>query len=268
MAKTPKEQLGVDLEEVDRATPPEPVVEAPEGEARPDWLPEKFKTEADFVASYSNLETELRTRAETEKQMQARLDQLTEAISTMQVPTQPTNVGDVQAQLMASYENDPLGTIALLAKQISDSSIEQRLQQLQMQQAPQIEQQQRVQAELVADTADKVLSARFPDWDTYGEKVGELIAQNPGLLPDQDLLSLDATTARLESLYKQVKYDDLSKAIEEGRTQDFVVDQMKRNAQTISGHGQRPGERSEQDDKIDRLVAAAKETSWASRRAG
>jgi hypothetical protein len=256
-----KDQLGVDLPEPEL---PEPAVEeVPEEPERPEWLPEKFKDEREFAESYRNLETELRTRAESQKDLEARIDQLTNLVEQIpqqanQQPQYGQDQNQVQEQLMASFESDPIGTMVFLANAAAD----QRFQNFQQQQAPQYQAQQQLQGELIADNASRLLESRYPDWRDYETRVGEMIDANPNLLPEQVLGSLDQTAAAFEAIYKQAKYEDLVAQLAEAQSGQSS-EQMKRQAQTATGAGTRPPAPSEVDQKMDQLLAAARGSSYS-----
>jgi hypothetical protein len=263
VANTPKEQIGVDLPE------PEPVeaevtVEAPE-DTRPEWLPEKFKDERDFLSSYNSLEEELRQRGKSQNEMQAQLDQMNSIVESLTASQQQSYQPQQQQQsnvdqIYAAYEADPVGTMAFLAQQAAQQAAQQVFSQYQQQQMPQWQQQQMMQGELMATNAERVLEARHSDWQEYGSKVGEVLEANPALLSPDVLSSVDRTTEVLEMIYKQVKYDDVASQLEAANGN---TSQMKRQAQTVSGGAGRPGEPSEQDEKINRLINAAKNSSYA-----
>ena len=264
VGRSARDQLGVEIEEhiepqmaaASSEPEPEPV------ESRPEWLPEKFKDESEFAASYSSLEDELRRRGETEREMRDQLESLTEALTALNAPQQqPQDQSQLTEQLQNAYENDPIGTMVYLAQQVAD----ERYKALQAQQQPQLVQQQQLQGELIASTAERVMETRFEDWSSYAPKVGEMIERNPLLLPNDALTSVDKTTSALESIYKQVKYDDLVRQ-QAGQISD--QSRMKEQAQTLSGGVTRPGAPSEVDEKIAQLVAAAKGNSWAAHRNG
>ena len=255
--KSARDQLGVDLEIPE---PPAPIeLETPEPE-RPEWLPEKFKDEKEFAESYRNLETEIRTRAETQKEMEARLDGLTQLVENFQPQQQQAQQDPQQMneQLMSAFEQDPVGTMIFLANAATD----QRMLQYQQQQMPQHAQQQQLQGELIADNASRVLSSRYGDWKEYEGKVGEMIERNPSLLPPELLTSLDQTSDRLDALYKQAKYDDLVQQLEAAQNGNGSTTQMKRQAQSLGGNGGKPAQPSDVDVKMDQLLAAAKGASW------
>lgn len=262
--RTPKEQIGVDLPEPDIAVEAQQEPEE-QVEDRPEWLPEKFKDPSEFVTSYKSLEDELRSRGESQKELENRIQNLTTLVEGLGVQDQPQHQDTTQVneQLLAAYEADPIGTMVFLAGQVAD----QRYQAAQQQQQPHLQAQQQLQGELIATTAERVLEAKFDDWKEYGPRVGEAIEKNPSLLPADALQSVDRTTSTLEAIYKQVKYDDLVAKIEKG---EFSGDntKMKQQAQTTSGNTGRPGQASETDEKINRLIAAAKNTSYAAFRNG
>src|SRR5215831_5881007 len=161
--KSVREQVGVDLPEpepleVEAVEEAEPEVETPE---RPAWLPDKYKDEEAFVAAYHGLEEELRQRGEAQNEMQAQLDQLSNLIDQQQQMQMQRGQPDQAAfaeQLMNAYEQDPIGTMVYLAQQAAD----QRFQQFQAQQQPQTQQAQQMAGELMANSAERILEARYP----------------------------------------------------------------------------------------------------------
>ncbi len=263
MARTVKEQIGVDLPEKEPLEPAVEPQEPAEGTERPDWLPENFSKPEDLAASYKESQNRIREQAEAQKAMEGQLTELTRLVEGLGQPQPQQQSGDVNEQLMAAYENDPIGTVVFLAAQAA----QQQFAQLQQQNQPQFQAQQQLQGELTATTAGRMMEAKFSDWNDYEAKVGALIDKNPGLLPNETLLSLEKTTDTLEAIYKQVKYDDLVHQIEQSNNGQNG-EQMKRQAQTISGNSGKPGQPSEVDDKMARLIAAAKGSSYSAFRSG
>src|SRR5215471_5246623 len=141
--KTPREQLGVDLPDPQR---PETFIEPPAPEAdddRPDWLPEKFKSVEEYNASYKSLEDELRRRGEDQNRMQAELADMRQMMDEDREQRQqqsfqgpPQNEQQLREQLQVAYENDPIGTMAYLAQQYANQTIDARLQALQADNRP------------------------------------------------------------------------------------------------------------------------------------
>ena len=265
VAKTVKEQLGVELPDPEPLEPEVTEPEAPEVE-RPAWLPEKYKDAEAFVEGYHNLEEELRQRGESQNEMQAQLDQLSSMIDQQQSyqQTQQTSQQDPNAyaeQLMNAYEADPHGTIVFLSQQAAADAI----QQYQLQTQPQTQQQQEMAGDLMAQSAERVLEARHTDWNEYAAKVGDVLELNPGLLTQESLTSVDRTVNVLEAIYKQVKYDDLATQLEAANGDQT---RMKQQAQSVSGGAGRPGTISENEETINRIIAAAKASSYSAWRGG
>lgn len=258
-SRSAKEQLGVELDEPEY-TPPEPEPEPTE--ERPGWLPEKFKDPEAFAESYRQLENEMRVRDENHRRELDDMREMITGMSAQQQPAQQVDSQGVNEQLYAAYENDPVGTMIFLANAAAD----QRYQQFQQSQAPQYQAQQQLQGELIADNASRLLEARYPDWREYESKVGAAIEQNPALLPVDVLGSLDQTASTLESIYKQVKYDDLASQLDAQQAADTT--QMKRQAQSMTGNAGRPPEPSLTDMKMDQLLAAARGSSYSAWRGG
>ena len=94
-----------------------------------------------------------------------------------------------------------------------------------------------------------------------------MIEDNPRLLPPEVLTNLDQTTAQLDAIYKQAKYDDLVTQLAEVQT-GSNQSQMKRQAQSLTGNAGRPPQPSEVDVKMDQLLAAARGSSWSAFRGG
>jgi hypothetical protein len=251
-------QIGVELP--DPPEPQEQAFEPPEPD-RPEWLPEKFKDGSEFAKSYAELETELRTRAESQKALEQRLDAMQATMEAFEAPQQqlqPQPVAEVQQQLMQAFESDPVGTMIFLA----NAAAQETLSQYTAQQQPQQYQAQQMQGELMADNASRLLETRYPDWREYEQQVGSMIEQNPNLLPEEVLGSLEGTASALEAVYKQAKYEDLVAQLEQQRT-GVESGQMKRQAQTVTGASGRAPEPSDVDIKMAELLAATKGASYS-----
>jgi hypothetical protein len=269
MADNPRDQIGVDLPE---PTPVEtPEVEAPELELpeRPEWLPEKFKDVDEYNNSYRSLEEELRQRGVTQNEQAAQIDELRGVVEALQQPQyqqpQYQNQQQLQEQLLTAYEADPIGTMIFLSQQAAQQAAQQAIQGYQQQYQPQQQQQQVMAGELMASQAERVLEARYQDWNEYAPKVGDLLEKNQHLLTPETLTSVEDTARVLEAVYKQVKYDDVVSQLESNGNDQT---RMKEQAQTVSGGAGRPGQPTPEEEKISRLIAAAKNTSYAAFRGG
>jgi hypothetical protein len=259
MAKTPEEQIGVSLPE---RSEPEPVEqEQIEVEDRPEWLPEKFKDPSEFASSYRSLEAELTRRGEDQRRMEGQIEQLTNLVENLNVdqavPQQ--QVDGVREQLMAAYENDPIGTIAMLSQQYAQQTFDQKMQQLQQQNTPYQQAQMDQQNQILAITVDGMMSQRHEDWADLKETIAHEIEADPYLLPEQIIQAGPEATARaLDRVYTQVKAQQI---IENGAQPDST--RMKMQAQGLTGAGGRPGQPTDAERDADAIVAAAKGLSYS-----
>lgn len=274
MAKTAREQLGVDL-------PEEPLVEQDlqeqpvEEEQRPGWLPENFESPEALASAYREAQDKIREQGAAQNQMQYQLSQMQEMLEEdrqarqqqQQMPNQqfgsPEYAAQLRDQLNTAYENDPVGTMAWLAQQYAQQTVEARFQQMQTEQAPINQQQQEQQNQMLAITVDRALGERYDDWTEYKEKVADEIRSDPALLTPEYLTSPETTMRQLSRIYETVKARDVLAQAQNGNFVNNELNQMKRQAQTISGQGARPGEPSPDEEHFNRLKAAAKGMSYS-----
>jgi hypothetical protein len=279
--RTPREQVGVDLPERDPLPEPEPQIsETIEETGRPAWVPEKFESPEAFVQSYTEMESRLTREAQDRAALEQRLDTMEQLLSQgygqPQSPAQQAyqpDPNEVNAQLQAAYEANPLGTIAFLAQQAAGAIVEQRMGEMQAAQQPMMVSNQRAQGELVAAQAQQILRGRYADWDRYADTVGSVIERNPNLLTVDTLQSLDATANTLEAIYKQLRYDEMQAQIANGSFQlpepnggngnGSDNGQAKRMAQSLSGGAGRPSEPSELDELMAGMQRSLRGASWS-----
>jgi len=277
MPQTPRAstraQIGVELEEPNtpqQQLDPEPH-EEPESQ-RPDWLPENFQDERAFLQSYRSLEDELRRRGEEQNRLSAQISELSEMIEERNAQTpqwqQPQNEQQLREQLQVAFDNDPIGTMAWMAQQYSTQTIDARLQALQEESRPNVQQQTEQQNQLLAMTVDRALQDRHDDWNEYKPKVAEAIEQDPALLSPEYLANPEATMRQLERIYENVKAREVLQAAQDGNFVTHELRGMKQRSQTLSGAGHRPGEPTADEEKIAALMEAAKGMSYSSWREG
>jgi hypothetical protein len=270
-ARSPREQLGVDLPDPQR---PDTYIEppAPEEEIeRPDGLPEKFKDMSEYNNSYRELEDELRRRGDNQSRLEAELSEMRSLIledretrQQQQFQGPPQNEQQLREQLQVAYENDPIGTMAYLAQQYAVQTLDQRLSQMQQDNRPVMEAQVNQNNQLMAMTVDRALGDKYQDWGEYKNKVAEAIEADQALLGPEYLSSPEATMRQLERIYENVKAREILQASQNGNFVTNELQGMKQRAQTLSGAGARPGERSDDEEHIARLKAAAQGLSYAS----
>jgi hypothetical protein len=266
--KSPEEQIGVPLPEREEPDPQLEVEQQPE-ENRPEWLPEKFKDPSEFASSYRNLEAELTRRGEDQRRLEAQVEQLGGLIESLSEQSQPPppqqNVDAVREQLMAAYEADPIGTIAMLSQQYSNQTFDQRMQAIQQQNQPYQQAQIDQQNQMLAITVDGMMSQRHEDWGELKETVAQTIEADPYLLPEQVIQAgPEATMRALDRVYTQVKAQQI---LENGNGQSSAA-QLKMQAQGLSGSGGRPGQPSDSEREANAIVAAAKNLSYSGFRSG
>jgi hypothetical protein len=237
---------------------------------------EKFKTVEEQARGYAEVEKKMQQQAEAQSRMEAQISQLADLVEQQttvqqQAPQQSWGQPDqntLREQLMASFETDPIGTMAWMAQQASQQYVDTRLQTLQQENTPVAHQQIEQQNQLMAMAVDRALGDQYNDWNQYKERVAEEIEKDPSLLPQEMLSTPEATMRQLTRIYENVKARDV---LEQAQTGNFVqseLSNMKRQAQTISGSGQRPGEPSSEEEKVARIIAAAKGMSYSAWRDG
>lgn len=243
------------------ADDPQIQADQPEQPERPDWLPDNFKTPEDLAKSYGELQNEFRQTREQLKAQQAQLEEYL-AAQEQQQPQQPEVPFD---QLEAAYQENPLGTMAWLAQQAAQAALGNAARQQQEQYAPHLE----TQNHLLAYAAEQMLAQQHDDWDEYKTRVGDMIQQDQGLLPESALSSPEATARALDRVYKIVKAEDvMAQAQNLGQSQADQLRQQKMQAQTIAGVAGRPDAPSDDEEHFARLMAAANKGYAAHRASG
>lgn len=267
MAKTVKEQLGVDFD--DPIRPTAEVIEQTEAgvDDRPEWLPENFKSPEEFAAAYKSSQDKIREQGETaareRRETQEQITNLTNLVQGLQPTDRQENNTDWRAQLQDNFENDPIGTMALLARQYAEQTVDERLTAMQQQQSPQLRQQAARDNELLAFAVDNILGQRHDDWNDYKEQVSREIQQDPTLLSESVLHSPELTARSLERVYDVIKAKEILSQHENGTLQST---RMKQQAQSLSSTTVRPGTPTSEEQQIDAIIAAAKGMSYSSLR--
>lgn len=225
-------------------------VQNPDGAANeavvPEWVPEKFRSNPEeFGKAYSNLE---RSFHETRQELRAQQEQLEALIAQANAPEPEPAVG--MDAIYQAYENDPIATMQYLARQAAAQAVQTVTQAQQQSTQPLVEQQN----QLLAYTANQMVSQRVSDWDDYKDRVAEEISRNPDLLPESALSTPDRAAAALERVYKQVRHDDLlnqNKSLAE--QQADLQRQAKLAAQTLTGPAGRPAPTDADKDAWERI---------------
>lgn len=266
--RSAKEQLGVDLpdppEQPQAAQEPEA---QPEEELRPDYLLDKFKTVDEQARGYAEAEKKINEQAEQQRRLEQQLIQLTEVVEGFQAQPPPqqrdtSNDEAIRARLQESLDSDPIGTIAYLAQNYAQEAIREQFQQIQQQNSPALHAAAERDNQLLAMMVDQRLGETIDDWDDYREKVGEAIVQDQSLIPQEVLINPEATVAAIRRVYQVVKANDI---IEQAQNGNFVTQQMKRQAQSLTGGGVRNQDVDPGDEKLDALknaIVGASYSAW------
>jgi hypothetical protein len=259
--RSAKEQIGVELPD---PAEPEAVPQPPEEpEERPDFLLDKFKTVEEQARSYAEAERRINESVESQRRLEQQIAQLTEVVEGFTPPEQPQplpNDDALKAQIQDMLDRDPVSTIAYLAQQYAQQTIDERLAAIQQQTDPQTRATQERDNQLLAMMVDQRLGETIPDWDDYRDRVGEAIVADQSLIPEEVLNNPEATVTAIRRVYQVVKAGDVLAQAENG---GYVSDQMKRSAQTMTGGGVRGPIPSATDEKMDALKRAVEGVSYS-----
>ncbi len=215
--------------------------ETPEGdnletEDRPAWLPEKFKTEEAFAESYTQLERRLTEEAKQRSAYEQGYSELAAEVEQLRQAQELPDPQVAQNWLEEQWENNPLQTVAQLASQAAANAVEEKFKAYQQQNAP----VQQGQLQTAAALADYEMSQLAPDWGDYRNKVTELIQQFPHLVPEQHLTSPLELRQDLMTVYQLARSTDLEQKAQSAEQRATELEQMKVQAQTVSGSQGRP----------------------------
>lgn len=231
----------------------------PEGADIPDFIPEKFRGDtleasAEALArSYTEAERRLTELSSQNRAMEENYQMLSQQLSEIQQAQQQPQIdpADANAQLYAMYENDPVGTMALLAQQAAQTTVQQTMAQ----QQPVTAQQAEAQAALVAQYATNELRGRYSDFDQERERISAVIENNPRFRNDDLWGNPTTATAALDEAYKLVKAEDLL-AGKLPAQPGYDAEAAKVAAQTATGGSPRPATPDEQAAAWERVKNA------------
>lgn len=216
--------------------------EQPEGSPEiPEWVPEKFRSNPEqFGKSYEELESKLTQTSqalrEQQEQFEAFLSQQDEERQQQQWQAQAPQY---ENQLQAAYEENPLAVMSWLANQAAAQAVQQSSRQ-----------PDEGFYSLVADAAERQLTAKYDDWQEYAPRVAERIQQRQDIYPEQLFHTPAGTVQALDEVYKVLKYEDVSSGAATLQQQsDEEQRHAKQQAQTLSGAAGRPPATDSWEDK-------------------
>lgn len=200
-------------------------------EERPAWLPENFKSPEDLAKSYQEAQRKITEQGQEIKGLNEAFGELTSQFDQFAEQQNRPDPNDVRNQLLAMYENDPVGTMAQIAQQTA----QQVLAQSQSQQAP-----PQTDPNVIGTLANAELAARYQDWPQYANDVRELVSSDPLFQNEQIWSSLPSVTNALDRAYKMVRADKVLTGEAEQLRQQADSRQMKLAAQSAVGATGRP----------------------------
>lgn len=222
---------------------------------RPEWLPDNFKTPEDLVKSYGELRAEFN---QTKQSLHAQQDQLEQFIAQQEEKDRGQD-GDFlqqsQDQIYAAYEQNPVETMAWLAKNAAEAAIAQQAKNNQPDRAL-----QQTQAELAGEYAERQVTVRYSDWPEYREQVAAEITANPDLYPEEIFQTPSGIEKALVRAYQTVRFGAAEKTAETtGATleQQLASQRLaKQQAQTLSGAAGRPTPTDSWEDRWEEIQNA------------
>jgi hypothetical protein len=274
VAKTAKEQLGVDLpeeggddgelkfheparttaEEQDQASEATQQTELPD---RPEWLPDQYKTPEDLAAAHRSLQDRLRVEAENRKLLEGRLTEL-EAATQQQTQAQGTDdiLGRVADEIAWARDQGDVRRELELTTWLQNYTLQQAAAATPAQAG---RDESPIQDEIIAAHVRNSLARSHEDWEQYEPQIAELIQAEPWRFPQEATESLPSMARALESAYEVVKARDVlaqqQELHERGLSQADLSRARKMEAQGLQGASGRPAEPS----PVDRELAEMKD---------
>lgn len=201
-----------------------------EGEDRPEWLPENFKTPEDLASSYRESQRKITEEATARRNLeqlvasqQAQLEQIQAQQQTQQPEADPN-------EWYTAFEADPIGTQKALAEQTYD----QRFAQWQASQQQQAQQAQASQAEITASLAFKALEDQVGQLtDETRQEMAQIIQARPHLIPQDAYYSPQKLHEAYSDVYKLTSTDKTPP----GQSPEELRRTMKLQAQSANGAG-------------------------------
>lgn len=193
---------------------------------RPDWLPANFDKPEDLAKSYEHATRKITEQGQTLSQLQQQMETLQE-LQTQQA-AQPYGQ-DLETQLYEAFESGDGRSAAAAAAWVAQQAVDAALKQYQPPSQPH-------NSQLTAALANQELAAKYQDWHEVSAKIGELVQQDPSILPVTDTTPLNDVVKHLDRAYKLAKYENgQTAATSAADTLAEINRQTKQSAQTLSG---------------------------------
>lgn len=231
----------------------------PEGDERPEWLPENFKSGEDLARSYQEAQNKIREQGTQLNAMNENFASLSEQLEELQAAQQQSVQPAQQFDWREAYENDPVGTQALLTQQVVAAELAKFQQQFQPQTATLAE----TQTALVVDLAARTVEAKYEDWNDFRDAISEEINSDPYYQQESAWANHANAQNALEKAYWVAK----GKALAEGKIQVGTQSarEMKLAAQgTSGGQNGRPDNAPESAEQAWERIRNAGGSDYAS----
>jgi hypothetical protein len=220
----------------------------PEAPARPEWLPENFKDEAAFAASYKEAERKIREQGEKLRELEERDQEWREWAQQVQRPA----ATDPAQQITEIWDDPDRQPLLILEMAQRMAALETQLQQA-ASRGP-----DPTVTQITADYAENRMRAQHEDWDTYRDQIAELVQNNPHLLGTGDSMTLEQATSGLELAYRAVKGHVLSTTAGQAASDAAEAARLaKEQAQTMSGGSSRPATQTAEEEYWAAVRAAS-----------
>ena len=195
---------------------------------RPDWLPSNFDKPEDLAKSYSHATQKITEQGQKLSSLEQKIQEIQSSQYTQQAESQAF---DIEQGLYDAYESGDGRAIAAANAFLIQQAVAQQASALQPTHPTQIP------TEMVADYAERSITAEFPDWPEYKAKVAEAIQSDPVLY---GLLEGETNPANIAAVlktgYKIAKYDTVQSATADAtKSLEDLSRVTKQAAQTMSG---------------------------------
>jgi hypothetical protein len=182
-------------------------------DAKPSWMIDdslsKFKSDEDLARSYLEAEKKIREQGTQLNAMNENFASLSEQLEELQAGQQQQP--QQQYDWREAYENDPIGTQALLTQQVVAAELAKFQQTMTQTSQPLAE----TQNALVADFAARAVEAKFEDWADFRDAISEEIRSDPYYQDDRVWANPAVAQNALEKAYFVAK----GKALNDGTIQ-------------------------------------------------
>lgn len=214
---------------------------------RPAWLPQNFKSPEDLARSYQYAQGELTQTKQQLSVLQQQVQELAEAREHTRAAEQYSTIEEQLAEAIESGDpRQQLATMAWLAKEAARAELSQYQP---AQAAP--------DTEVIAMAVNQKMREKYDDWDDLRGDIGQVVQDNPGLLPIGDTPSVSDLTRGLDAVYRIAKANRVLSSADSIRAVESEASRLAKNAaQTITGASQRPATMTPEQELWESIKSA------------